>query len=147
MCIKKKKKSLKSNMHFEFTSFPTLLLDQAVSLRSGTPLNLKTRHPHCKALFSALTGRHKTDMQLSLLYPAMWVMCKKVSEKKSSRLEVHVLHCRWVEISINNQLKTAESNSQSSIHSMTSSPTPKIKHMSVQELGFASSCLCLSPVK
>lgn len=134
-------------MHFELTSFSTLLLDQAGSLRSGTPLNMQTRHPHCKALFSTLTGRYKTDrMQLSLLYPPMWLTCKKVSEKKSSQLEVHVLHCRWVEVSIKDQLKTAESNSQSSTHSMTSSTTPKIKHMSVQELGFASSCLCLSPV-
>lgn len=47
-------------MHFELTSFSSLLLDQAASLKSGTSLNMKTSHPHCEALFSALTGRCKT---------------------------------------------------------------------------------------
>lgn len=69
-------------------------------------------------------------------------------EKKSLCLKTYILNCRQVRVSIKDQLKAAESTiSQPNAYSMISNTTPKIKHMPVQELAFAPSCLCLNPIK
>lgn len=111
---------------------------------------MKTRHPHCKALFSGLAGGTKLDSpQYSLPYPLICATCKNISsettEKKSLCLKTHVLNCRQARVSVKDGLKAAQSNSYSNC--LISNSTPKIKHMPVQEPAFASSCLYLSPVE
>lgn len=67
------------------TTFDPSLLSVSCSSFCRNPAKMKTRHPHFKALFSALAVTCKNSLQSSLFQPLIYETCKNVSLKPWKR--------------------------------------------------------------